>query len=221
VTKKKLGLFKRLVIGGLVAGLVVSGTVNAYFWKTKQEEMRVIHVLDGDTFTLKRGVRVRLIGADAPAYDACLGQEATKKLEEFVLGKTVRLEGIKWDQWGRQMALVYADGVWVDEAMIKAGLAKAEYPDSKVNAGLRAAHNESSEKKVGIFGPECNQKYNAEEVNCQIKGNFDQTKWTKKYYLPECPHYNTVRVNLAAGDKFFCNEDEAQKAGFLLAEDCK
>jgi endonuclease YncB( thermonuclease family) len=211
---------KKSTVWVLALALTISAGLNFWWWNGYREEMRVIHVLDGDTFTLRKGVRVRLIGANAPEYDACLGTEATEKLSALVLDKVVKLQNEKWDRWGRKMALVMADGKLVDAEMIRSGFAVAEYPEEKVNRILRQAQDEAKAAERGVFGTKCNQKVNSENIDCNIKGNWDKTKWTKKYYLPECPHYNTVKVNLAAGDKWFCNEKEASGSGFFMAEDC-
>jgi len=37
-------------------------------------------VVDGDTFQLKLGKRVRLLGVDAPEYNRCGGKEAKEAL---------------------------------------------------------------------------------------------------------------------------------------------
>ena len=52
-------------------------------------------------------------------------------------------------------------------------------------------------------------------TDCQIKANQDRNE--KIYYLPNCPYYKQVIVDLSYGDKWFCSEKQAKEAGFVLA----
>ncbi len=61
----------------------------------------VAEVAGGDTFQLKSGKRVRLMGVDAPELDRCGGLQAKKDLTGLILGKQVRLaEGVT-EKYGR------------------------------------------------------------------------------------------------------------------------
>ena len=75
----------------LIILLFFSIILNLFFWKTIREENRVIEVVDGDTFQLKSGKRVRLLGVDAPEINRCGGKEGKERLKELILGKIVRL----------------------------------------------------------------------------------------------------------------------------------
>jgi len=52
---------------------------------------RVTEVVDGDTFKLANGQKVRMVGIDAPEMDKCGGMEAKKELEKNILYKKVEL----------------------------------------------------------------------------------------------------------------------------------
>lgn len=54
--------------------LVVSLSFNAFFVFDTFKKNTVAEVVDGDTFQLVSGKRVRLIGVDAPEYDRCGGK---------------------------------------------------------------------------------------------------------------------------------------------------
>ena len=54
------------------------------------------------------------------------------------------------------------------------------------------------------------------ESDCAIKGNVDRNdkRW---YHLPEFRHYDQTEMNLDHGDRWFCTEEQAIKAGFERA----
>jgi endonuclease YncB( thermonuclease family) len=68
-------------------------------------------VEDGDTFTLKSGVKVRLIGINSPDRGQKGYSEATKELTDEISGKKVYLEYDRYqdDKFGRVLAWVWID----------------------------------------------------------------------------------------------------------------
>jgi endonuclease YncB( thermonuclease family) len=101
---------------------------NSAWWWSGREQFRVTSVYDGDTFWLKSGDRVKLIGVNAPEVGRCLADEAKQKLTDLVLDKVIDLKEVKRDEWGRKMGLVYVDGeTLVNLEIMKEGLAKPDY----------------------------------------------------------------------------------------------
>lgn len=49
--------------------------------------------------------------------------------------------------------------------------------------------------------------------SCQIKGNIN-AKGEKIYHVPGGRSYDATDIDLAAGERWFCNEKEAQEAGW-------
>lgn len=98
---------------------------------------RVKKVVDGDTFWIddgsQKGLKVRLIGVDAPESRnsgtkeiAFFGKEASEYLKALIAGKKVRLEFDvgHFDQYGRTLAYVYTeDGTFVNANLVKNGYA--------------------------------------------------------------------------------------------------
>ena len=82
-------------------------------------------MLDGDTIRINTGEPVRYLGIDAPEKNKAYGQSATKHNEEYVLGKTVRLEYDyqTHDQYGRILAYVWVDDTLVNEKIVEEGYA--------------------------------------------------------------------------------------------------
>jgi micrococcal nuclease len=83
-------------------------------------------VADGDTFTMlidQEQVRVRLHGIDCPERGQDFSSVAKEYLSDLVFNKTVRVEKLDTDRYGRTIGLVYVDSTHVNEALLRAGLA--------------------------------------------------------------------------------------------------
>ncbi len=121
-SKKKLtakDLIKKGVPYVLIPGILAAGILgwksgafekiqNYYQIKSLFPASGVVSKIeDGDTFTLKNGVKVRLIGIDAPAGIT----RAENYLTENILNKKVYLEYDRYqdDKYGRVLAWVWID----------------------------------------------------------------------------------------------------------------
>jgi len=62
------------------------------------------------------------------------------------------------------------------------------------------------------------KKTGGDESGCVIKGNLDRND-VRYYHLPEFRHYDQVEMNFEHGDRWFCSEEEAIKAGFTRARE--
>ncbi|MCR4288117.1 MAG: thermonuclease family protein [Deltaproteobacteria bacterium] len=85
-------------------------------------------VIDGDTIVVSGLGHVRYIGVDTPEAGEPFYDEAKKRNTELVGGKGLRLEicgPSPRDRYGRTLALVYANGIFVNEELLKQGLARA------------------------------------------------------------------------------------------------
>ncbi|MFY9468933.1 MAG: thermonuclease family protein [Solirubrobacterales bacterium] len=108
---------------------------------TTAREARVLRVIDGDTILVRpivagslrgRTERVRYIGVDTPesvkpnSPVECFGARASAYNKRLVAGKTVRLvpDAESRDRYGRTLAFVYADGVFVNARLIRDGYAR-------------------------------------------------------------------------------------------------
>jgi len=85
----------------------------------------VVRVIDGDTFVILTGERVRLIGIDTPEIGEKCYEEAKEYLKNLVEGRIVILtyDKRRYDNYGRLLAYVWLGTTLVNELMIKEGYA--------------------------------------------------------------------------------------------------
>jgi micrococcal nuclease len=94
---------------------------------TLAEQLKVVSISDGDTFTgldsQNRQVKIRLHGIDAPEKDQAFGNVARKALGDLIEGKVVDVQQVDKDRYGRVVANVHVGGVYVNREQIAKGLA--------------------------------------------------------------------------------------------------
>jgi endonuclease YncB( thermonuclease family) len=121
----------------------------------------VTAVLDGDTITVARLGRVRLLGIDAPeigrGFDtaAPFARAARDRLAELLLRRWVHLEpdGLRLDTYRRRLAYVLRDdGMFVNAVLVREGLARvtARTPLRRLDE-LRRAEVEAQRARRGIW----------------------------------------------------------------------
>ena len=206
------------LVGGLFLSLLLTAGLA---WERESDLVLVARVIDGDTFELEDGRRVRILGIDAEElyFDdfsqppTCRALEAKIFLEALILNKEVKLEfeGEKEDRYGRLLAHVYCQQGLVSQKLISECLADLDLREqAKYEGELKGAV-----PKVGF----CQEKLDQvcpEEV-CLIKGNIGQNG--RYYHLPEDSYYDKVVVNYQRGEGWFCSPDDAEEAGFVRAGD--
>lgn len=208
--------------------LLISLCLNGYFYFSRQKlpeenQIHVARIIDGDTFTLQSGERIKLIGVDAPELTDCLGEESKSALEKLLQGKTIQLAEEKRDGFGRRMALVYtSDKTLINTAIVQRGFARIDYTPNSQSELFKTVNNQAKNEKIGIYSDRCKLKAGAIPANssCTIKGNIDLSTNSKLYHLPTCRHYNQIVIDFDRGEKIFCSEPEATASGFQLAPDC-
>lgn len=195
----------------------------------------VIRVIDGDTIEIEGGQKVRYIGIDTPETVhpsksvQCYGKEAAEKNKSFVEGKRVRLEKdiSETDKYDRLLRYVYlpagktgVDEIFVNKVLVQEGYAfSSTYPpDLKYQDVFLTTEKEAREAGRGLWGS-CGfiagveTKQTAPETDCVIKGNISSSG-EKIYHLPRQRYYNKTVISESKGERWFCSEDEAKKAGW-------
>lgn len=195
--------------------------LNAYFISKdkKPEGETVVKVIDGDTFEIKNGQRIRLRQVDAPDKGGCGYEESTAFLKNLIEGQNVRIEETAVGQQNRPLALLYLDNKLVNLEILSAGWGRYHSDTSSKKDELQTAANKAKKERIGIFGPECYGK-TPDNPNCTIKGNIDKSTDSKIYYSPGCPQYEFTIVEKDIGEAWFCTAEEAEAAGYVKAKNC-
>ena len=100
----------------------------------QDNKAKVIEVYDGDTVTVlfySNGelchAKVRLLGIDTPEMKGKTDQEKAKAilardaLSKLLMNKVVTLSNTGIEKWGRILADVWLDGLYVNDYMVKEG----------------------------------------------------------------------------------------------------
>jgi len=232
---------KRWMLAGMMVVAMLVGTACAADQQPKpngEMEATIKRVVDGDTFELSGGEKVRMIGVDTPETVKPntpvqpYGKEASDYSKELLTGKQVTLKfdvEIK-DRYGRLLAYVYLpDGSFVNEKLVREGYARimtippnvayadlfleAEREAREQNRGLWALEEsqpkESSEKKSNTSGESKKSATSTEAPEGKlIKGNIN-SKGEKIYHVPGSANYDRTNP-----EEWFSTEEEAQAAGY-------
>jgi len=95
---------------------------------------KVTGVVDGDTFTIKDGMSVRLLGINAPELNEPGGDIAKDILTSLILNRNVRLEKdiTDKDNYGRLLRYVYQGNTFVNAEIVRNGYAETRFypPDT-------------------------------------------------------------------------------------------
>ena len=150
--KKIAFLLVLCVFGGVLVGCIEQN-------QSEYQDVLVTQVIDGDTITVEGGLRVRLIGIDAPERDEECYVEAKEYLKSMILHKEVDLEKdiTDKDQYGRSLRYVWLGNKLVNAEIVRAGVAIAKQydPDTKYQRIIADAEQEAIEKQVGcLWSPE-------------------------------------------------------------------
>jgi|GEM_PF-927493 len=95
-------------------------------WECLGDYARVTRVIDGDTFELSNGEKVRMICIDTPEQGEEGYEEAKAYLESLVLNKIVRLEKdvSEKDKYNRLLRYVYTEDLFVNKELVEEGYAE-------------------------------------------------------------------------------------------------
>lgn len=188
-----------------------------------------VRVVDGDTLDIG-ATRYRLHGIDTPEPgQRCAGvdggqwpcgNDATKHLESFVRGKHVTCDNRGVDDYNRVISVCVADGVDINRELVRVGLAWAF---RRFALDYVETENDARARRVGVFQTDTqtpweyrSRKWRVAEQKapdgCPIKGNISVNG--KIYHTPWSPSYKRTRINLAKGERWFCDEREAIEAGW-------
>jgi micrococcal nuclease len=201
--------------------LVSSVGLNIYQYtkENRGDLIKVIDVIDGDTFLVENNRKIRLAGVEAPESGLCGSTESAKLLRSLIEGNEVKIVPITTDAYGRNVASVYVGNIYVNKEIISSGWASFNYTKLADREDISKVNKEAIESEKGIYGTKCTQVTNPEKPKCVIKGNIN-AKGERTYLFPGCASYQISKVQLHLGESWFCTEKEAEKAGFTKNSVC-
>ncbi len=189
-------------------------------------------VIDGDTLEIA-GHKVRLEGIDAPEINQhCAGRSSRKwpagrvaahALAQWVRGRDVICRQVGRDGFGRVLGRCRVGNKDLNAEPIRTGLAWAfrKYSQSFVRQeqAARAAGR-------GVWRHTCQPAWDFRAnrwrdvagkapTGCAIKGNI--TRGVRIYHMPWSRWYGRTRIELAKGERWFCDERQALAAGWRPA----
>jgi len=224
----------RLVASALagVAVIGLSSSVPAAI-KAAPHISGVAVVVDGDTIDIA-GQRIRLEGIDAPEMAqtcgrgwfgtwAC-GKASAKALTALIGSREITCSRQGTDKYGRMLGVCSVAGEDLNATMVRSGMAWAFVKYSKAYVDIEM---QAKAQKAGIWQGEAEAPWVYREQHwqaakqtapdgCAIKGNVSAKG--QIYHMPWSPWYNKVSVNAARGERWFCSEAEAQKAGWRASQ---
>jgi endonuclease YncB( thermonuclease family) len=193
-------------------------------------------VMDADTIAMK-SERIRLFGIDAPeGAQQCrdvrqrrwdCGSTATHRLDRLIDGRAVTCTGDERDLYGRLIAICSVAGRELNAQLVREGLAWAFV---KYSTAYLSIEEEARAAKLGVFAAENTapwifreERWNAARAStesektreCPIKGNISRKG--RIYHMPWHRDYDRVKLNESLGERWFCDEGEAHRAGWRTA----
>lgn len=164
MSSREVGLHARRRALHLLLTLAVAGAALAARRPPRPAETAVVaRVIDGDTFQLADGRKVRLLGVDAPELHHpnkpvhAFGAAARDFAASALAGRSVRLVFEKWnpvDKYGRLLAYVFRDpdGLFFNRELVAAGFGHVEvrWPFARMEE-FRAAEAKAREEGRGLW----------------------------------------------------------------------
>lgn len=93
------------------------------------QTVKVKRVVDGDTYVLTTGEKVRMIGIDAPEMDTYFGNDAKKYLKQLIEGKEISIKADVMnqdkDRYGRLLRYTFLNHQDINRKMVCDGYAIA------------------------------------------------------------------------------------------------
>ncbi len=223
-------IFLLLLLSGLP--LMVFLIVCLFGQNASAEEISgAVKIVDGDTIVVS-GQIVRLFGIDAAETgQRCVssdhqivraGEFAIDRLDQLTQAGA-RCSGSERDNYGRLIATCKGlSGANINQTLVAEGLAWAFI---KYSSLFEKEENIAKKHRLGIWNLACEKPWEFREKRwkvaeqkspdgCPIKGNISLNG--RIYHTPWSRHYPATRVDVSKGERWFCSEAEAMKAGFRL-----
>jgi endonuclease YncB( thermonuclease family) len=179
----------------------------------------VVRVIDGDSLELAGGLRVRVLGLDAPEMERdghpadFLAHKAKAALTGLTLNRQVHLEydRLHYDHYGRLLAYIFLpDRTLVNAELVRRGLARVYViaPNGRYGDLLLAAQQEAIGANRGIWL----------QLLKQDEPSYLGNRNTFRLHRPQCP----LAAKMAPANRLrFTSLKEAYLLGYSPCRSCK
>jgi micrococcal nuclease len=183
------------------------------------QEALVVQVIDGDTLVLAGGIKVRILGIDAPemARDGqpadFLAHQAKAALTELTLNRKIGLEydRLRYDRYGRLLAYLFLpDHTLVNAELVRRGMARvySHAPNARYRKTLLAAQVEAIQAQRGIW----------RQLLKQDEPYYLGNRHTLRLHRPQCP----LGAKMSRANQVrFTSLKEAYLQGYSPCRSCK
>jgi len=192
----------------------------------------VIGISDGDTITVlkpdKTQVKVRLDGIDCPEDGQAFGNKAKKTVSNTVFKKNVTVHTTGKDRYGRTLANIVIDEVWLNWAIVRRGYGW-HFKKYSSDAQLAEAERLARSERLGLWrekNPIPPWEYRKSEKSAvkQHLANpvvadssiYHGNSKSYKFHRSSCKHYNCKNCTVILKSK-----KEALAKGFSPCGICK
>lgn len=190
-------------------------------------------VVDGDGLVIGP-IRIRLHGIDAPELgQSCADpaggtwpcdKAAAERLEVLIGGGEVTCEPLDRDAYGRIIARCTAGDVDLAETLTAEGLVWAfrRYSDDyapvedQARSTGRGIWQAATEPPWDYRADRWERAVQDSPAGCPIKGNIS-SKGEQIYHTPWSSWYSRTKIDVANGERWFCDEPAALAAGWRAA----
>ena len=201
---------------------------------------KVVSVSDGDTITIldssQRKHKIRLYGIDSPEGRQAFGNKAKKVTSAFTYGKIVDVNVLDRDRYGREVGLVYANGINVNGELVKKGYAWVYTKYCKIRTcDTWVGYQKSAIKsKLGLWADphakppweyrasrRSNTPQSISSTSSSSKkttptyGGYHGNVKSKVFHAPGCQHFNCKNCT-----KSFSSIGAASSAGYRPHNQC-
>ncbi len=186
---------------------------NFHFLKEKQNTRSVLveRVIDGDTLVTSEGETIRLLNINTPEKSERGYEEAKSFLSKFE-GKSLEAEIKGSDKYGRTLARLYSDSIYINLEIVTKGLGKKFLVDKSELKDFNEAESRAIENSLGnwqhsgnyrCFNSEINQESELISLKNSCSGiNFKD--WTmadesRKKYKFKSLSFDSVNIHTESG----------------------
>lgn len=170
---------------------------------------KVARVVDGDTIVLDNGITIRYIGVDSPeSHDPTkpvefMSTEATEHNRRLVEGQDLHLEYDveRLDRYGRTLAYVYVDTLFVNADMVRSGCAKVLRipPNTRYANYFVTCQHQAQEAGRGLWSSSAAHAFVSTQPATDA-AKYYVTKSGSKYHRGGCKYLSKSAIEIMPED---------------------